>query len=404
MARDMSAPMLALYGAGTILGAGIYVLIGKIAGEAGMWTPVAFALAALLAAVNGLVYAELATRAPDAGGPADYIDKAFGRQWFAILIGWMIVVTGVVSAATITTGSAGYLRHFFDLPAWLPLVGLPLLLGGIAAIGVKESAWFMAISTSLGIIGLGVVLVVGFTSEGETLTQHLASYWENMPPIGDAGVATGILAASFLAVYSFIGFEDIVHMAEEVKKPSRSIPLAIVAALGIAGLLYVLVSIAALMVVTPAELAGSEAPLVMVVERAGLPGWPLGLLSLWIVFNGALAQIIMATRVIYGLRERGGSPGFLAKIHSRTQTPLNATVVVSLVILGLALLVPLKALASATSLVMLLVFAASNAALILIERREPDAPFDVPRWLPWVGLVASVLMIAAKFTFGGGGH
>ncbi len=135
------------------------------------------------------------------------------------------------------------------------------------------------------------------------------------------------------------------------------------------------------------------------------PVIPVGaILSLWIIMNGALAQIIMATRVIFGLRSRGGAPMFLARVSEKTHTPVRATFVVCVVVLALALFFPLKSLASATSLIILLVFAASNAALIVLERRSPDAPFDTPILLPWLGLVVTFLLLAGRFVFGGGGH
>lgn len=403
LARELSAPMLAIYGAGTILGAGIYVLIGKVIGEAGLWTPLAFLIAALVAAVNGLVYAELSTRSPRAGGPTDYVAKAFDRRSFAIVIGWMIVVTGLVSAATIATGFSGYLSLFVEMPTWLSRAGLLVILGTLAALGAKESAWFMAATTTLGILGLLYVMGVGFLDPGSAGAAGMKSYLAALPPLGEAATATGVLAAAFLAVYSFIGFEDIVHMAEEVKKPAHSIPFAIVAALTAAAILYVLVSFAALRIVPPDEIAASEAPLVTAVRKAGYPDWPLGLLSLWIILNGALAQIIMATRVIYGLgQQRGGAPALLSKLNPKTHTPLAGTAAVVIVTALLAVFLPLATLASITSFVMLLVFAASNAALIVLERRRAEAPFDVPVFLPWLGLALCLALLIGKVFFGGG--
>lgn len=400
--RTLNAPMLAIYGAGTILGAGIYVLIGKIAGAAGYWLPLAFGLAAVVAAVNGLVYAELSTRSPDAGGPSDYVRKAFDRQWMAVLVGWMIVATGVVSAATIANGFAGYFGEFVDLPGWLVKGVLIAVLGGIAVAGAKESAWFMAATTTLGVLGLLWVMYLGYIDDGAA--REGWSYAESLPSLTDMSVATGVLTATFLAVYAFIGFEDIVHVAEEVREPRRAIPFAIVVALVVSAVLYVGVSIAALRVVEPETLAESAAPLVEVNRAAGYPDWPLVTLSLWIILNGALAQIVMATRVVYSMGRSGGAPGWLARIHERTGTPMVATVVATAVIIALAIGFPLQTLASATSLIMLLVFAASNAALIVLERREAQAPFDVPVFLPWIGLVLSLGLIVANFVVKGGGH
>lgn len=400
--KSLNAPMLAIYGAGTILGAGIYVLVGKIAGEAGYWLPLAFLIAAAVAAVNGLVYAELSTRSPHAGGPSDYVRKAFDLHWLAVLIGWMIVATGIVSAATIANGFAGYLGQFVDTPDWIVKAGLLAALGTVAAIGVRETAWFMAITTTLGILGLLWILYLGFFDAGGA--QGWQAYRESLPSLADASVVTGVLAATFLAVYAFIGFEDIVHVAEEVEKPRHAIPFAIVAALAVSAALYVAVAIAALMVVDPETLADSEAPLVEVNRAAGYPDWPLVVLSLWIIMNGALAQIVMATRVVYSLGEERGAPKWLARVNDRTRTPLVATVVGTAVTVALAIGFPLKTLAAATSLIMLLIFATSNAALIVLERREPEAPFDVPAFLPWVGLILSLALIAGNSLVRGGGH
>nr|WP_241264029.1 amino acid permease [Bowmanella dokdonensis] len=402
MEKSLNTPLLTLYGTGTILGAGIYVLIGKIAGEAGYWMPLAFLLAALVAAVNGMVYAELSTRHPSAGGPTEYVKQALKSRWFASVIGWMIVATGVVSAATIANGFAGYLAEFVQVPAWLTKSLLLLTLGGVAIAGARESAWFMAITTTLGILGLLWILYLGFIDT--SLEQGWESYRTATPNLTDGSVLTGVLAATFLAVYAFIGFEDMVHVAEETEKPKRAMPIAIVIALLVCAVLYIGVSIAALMVVEPDELAKSAAPLVTVTEKAGYAKWPLVLLSLWIILNGALAQIIMATRVLYNMGEGHGAPTWFGKLNNKTATPVSATVVTTLVILILSVAFPLKALASATSLIMLLIFIASNVALIILERRKADAPFDVPVFLPWVGLVLSLALMIGNFLVKGSGH
>lgn len=400
--REIGAPMLAIYGAGTILGAGIYVLVGKIIGDAGLWAPVAFLAAAIVAAINGLVYAELATRSPGAGGPISYAHRAFDRRWLSVVTGWMIVFTGIASAATITTGFSHYLAHFFEMPEWAPRTALVVALATVASLGAKESAWFMAVTTTLGVAGLAFVIWTGFTHPGGGAASGLDSFLGELPPLRETAVLTGILSAAFLAVYSFIGFEDIVHLAEEVKTPSRAIPFAIVATLIAAAVLYVVTSIASLLVLDVETLDQSRAPLVDVVTAAGYPGWPLALLSLWIILNGALAQIVMASRVIFGLRKHHGAPPFLTRLHGKTRTPVAATLAVSAVILTLALFFPTESLASATSLVILLVFLVANASLIVLERRDPEADFDVPVFLPWLGLVLTLLLLIGNFFLGGG--
>lgn len=399
--RSIGPSLLSVYGAGTILGAGIFVLIGKVAGTAGYYTPLAFFIAAVVGAINGMVYAELATRSPGAGGPSDYIHKAFSTRWFSNLIGWMIVATGVVSGATITTGFSGYLVEFVSMPEWIARTGLLVVLGSVAALGAKESAWFMAITTSLGIIALFLVLYAGFFSDH---AQSFSDYTAELPGLFEASVLTSLASASFLAVYAYIGFEDMVHMAEEVKKPARSMPIGIAVALAAAAILYFFVSVAALNILSPEDLDQSKAPLVAVAVKAGIPQWLMVFLSLAIILNGALAQIIMATRVMYSMGDRQGVPNFFAHISKLTNTPLLSTIIATGVCLALALFIPLKTLASITSTIMLLIFIASNAALIVLERKEPEAPFDTARWVPWVAMVLCAGLVAGNFLISGGGH
>jgi amino acid transporter len=399
--KSLSATMLALYGAGTILGAGIFVLIGKVAGTAGYWTPLAFMLAALVAGLNGMVYAELSTRRPGAGGPTSYTREAFSTNWFSTIIGWMIVATGVVSAATITAGFSGYLLHFVEMPEWIAKTAVLGGLGLVAILGAKESAWFMAVTTTMGIIGLFIVIYAGFIHGDRSFS---ADFTDNLPSLWESGITWGVLSATFLAVYSFIGFEDMVHMAEEVKKPAKAMPIAIAVAIGVAAVFYVVTSVASLMVMEPDALKNSEAPLVDVVKKAGLPEWPLAVLSLAIILNGALTQIIMGSRVIYSLGNNNGAPSWMAKVNGKTDTPVIATAIATAIALTLVLFFPLTTLASITSFIMLLVFIASSAALIKLEREKPEAPFDTPNWLPWVALVLTVALLITSFFVSGGGH
>lgn len=398
--RSLGTPLLALYGAGTIVGAGIYVLIGEVVGAAGYWAPLAFLIAALVAGVTGFVYAELSSRHPGAGGPVAYSSAAFGRRWLATAIGWAIVATGLVSAGTILSGFVGYLGFFLDLPRWLVIVALALALGGIAAAGVRQSAWFMAVTTTAGVIGLVMIMIAGF---GEI--ENAGERFGEAASLADFATISAILSASFLAFYAFIGFEDLVHMSEEAKQPTRDLPRAIVIALVVSGILYVLTASAALLLLEPDGFTDAAAPLVEAIGAAGWPQWPLGILSLLVIVNGAMAQIIMATRVIYSLSRDGGAPRWLGRANRRTGTPLIATAAVTATVIVLALTVPLESLASVTSIIMLAIFFVSNIALIVLERRNPDAPFDVPNWVPWLGATLCVILVAGRFVLntGGGG-
>jgi amino acid transporter len=298
-----------------------------------------------------------------------------------------------VSAATITTGFAGYLSTFVEVGDAVVHTLLLTTLATVAVLGTKQSAWFMATTTGLGVLGLLVVVAAAILAPEADPARVL----ETAPPLAEPPVLAGIASATFLAIYAFIGFEDMVHMAEEVRHPARNLPRAIAGAIAIALVLYVLVAAAALSLVTPAELEASPAPLVAAIEGAGIPGWPVAVLSLWIVMNGALAQLIMAARVLYDLGQRNAAPTLLARVWSRTQTPAVGTVAAATVALVLASTLQLDQLAALTSFIMLVIFATSNLALIRLERREPDAPFDTPVWLPWLGLALTVVLMAATF-------
>lgn len=384
--REVGPVLLTLYGLGTILGAGIYVVIGEVAGAAGLLTPFAFVLAALVASLTALSFSELTARIPEAGGPIDYARQAFGRRGLCIAIGWGLVATGTVSGATILTGFERYASLFIDLPRAWTLVAVTLALGGIAIAGMRESAWFMAVTTLLGMAGLGYVVWVAAPDMGDApvrLAESLGGL--------EFGMIAGLFLGAFLALYSFIGFEDMSNLAEEVHDVKRSMPRAIVSAVVISLVVYALVAVAATSVLSPDDLAAARAPLVAVVEATGHPGVPLGLISLFIIVNGALGQIIMATRLLMDMgRDRSGAPPAFGRVHPRTRTPVIATLVVTGTILALALLLPLATLANLTSAIMLAVFVTVNGSLIVLKRRgQPEDVPNVPRWIPWAGLVLS---------------
>ena len=262
--RRLSLPLLTFYGLGTIVGAGIYVLIGAVAGRAGVYAPVAFLTAALIAGLTAHSYAKLSARFPKSAGEAVYVRQAFGSKALAAATGIAVIVTGVVSAATIANGFAGYSGVFFESPAWLVIVLFVLALCGVAIRGILESVWLATLITLLSIAGL---LIVVFLARDALWT--VGERWQDLVPPLELGAWTGITFGAFLAFYAFIGFEDMVNVAEEVREPRRTLPLAIYAALILAVLLYVLVALVAVLAVDVDVLATSAAPLVDVVAATG---------------------------------------------------------------------------------------------------------------------------------------
>jgi amino acid transporter len=389
--RLLTPLSLSLYGLGTILGAGIYVVIGKIAGEAGLLAPASFLFAAVAAASTALSYVELATRIPLTGGSAAYVDHAFEKRALTAVVGWGMIATGLVSAATIITGFYGYLSVFVDSSRWLVVPVCVTLLTGVATIGIKQSAWFMGLTTLAGLTGLAIVLIAA--------GGNLASYPSQLSGMGTVNF-TGVFLGGFLAFYAYVGFEDVVTLSEETQDITRTLPIAIFVALGASALLYTLVAAVAVSTLSAAELNESMAPLVDVVRAAGHTGTTLGALSLAIIINGALAQIVMSARVTHDLGERRGLvPSWLARIDGRTKTPLIATSIAGATVLLLALFFPTETLARATSFIVLGVFVAINAALIRLKwsGQKPDHSFkQYSLVVPIFGLLISLLLLTGE--------
>ena len=389
--RVLSLPLITFYGLGTILGAGIYVLIGKIAGVAGLYAPLAFLIAAAVAALTGFSYAELTSRYPRAGGESIYIQQGFGVRALSTLVGLLVAAAGLVSAATISHGFVGYLNVFVELPATPVIVAVVLALGGLAIWGILESAWAAAIATMIEIAGLVLIIAVASPS-----LETLPARWPELLPSADAAAWSGIMLGAFLAFYAFIGFEDMANVAEEVKDPARNLPRAILIALVIATTFYLLVALVAVLSLPPAQLAASAAPLALIFEHAtGHPPALIAAISLFAVVNGALIQIIMASRMLYGMSAAGWLPGVFAQVSSRTGTPIVATVAAASGVLLFALALPLATLAKVTSTIVLVVFTLVNLALIRIKRRDP-APRGArvyPAWIPWGGLLLSLALL-----------
>jgi APA family basic amino acid/polyamine antiporter len=390
--RALSLPLITLYGLGTIIGAGIYVLIGKVAGAAGTYAPLAFAAAGVIALFTALSFAELASRYPKSAGEALYVHEGYGRRWLTLAIGLALAAAGAVSAATLANGFVGYLHLFVPAPRWAIIAALVLALGLLAAWGILESVLVATVTTLIEVAGL--LLIIGVA--GGSFAELPARLPELLPPAQPAAWS-GILLGAFLAFYAFLGFEDMVTVAEEVHAPRRNLPLAILLATGAATVLYMLIALVAVLSVAPAELAQSEAPLAVIYERAtGASPWFIGLIGLVAAINGALIQIIMGSRILYGMAREGWLPRGLDAVHPRTQTPLATTLIMTLGVLLLALWLPLVTLAKATSFILLTVFTLVNFALVRIKRRTaaPAGVLTVPLWVPVTACALTLAILA----------
>ena len=393
--RRLGPVLLTLYGIGVMVGAGIYVLVGTIAGEAGLLAPVAFLIAGLVAAPTALTYAELSVRIPESAGEAAFVRVAFGSRRFSTVVGLIIVAVGSTSAAAVLRGGVGYLGAFVDGRSRTMIVVVGLLLVGIALWGVVESLSVAAAFTVLEVLGLVLVVRAGLvappSSDWITRPRPWAGDGVGWGELADGVAWGGVALAVVLAFFAFIGFEDMVNLAEEVRRPARTMPIAIVASLVTTSLLYGLVAVAAIRSVDIDALGRSDRPLALVYEQVHDSGRLLSAIAVVAALNGVLAQVVMASRVLFGLGRSGGLPAWFHQVDERRGTPTRATVLVGAAVVIGALTVELDALAELTSVFLLTVFTIMNLALIVIRRRGGSvAGFRVPIAVPWVGLLASL--------------
>ena len=389
--RYLNLPLVTFYGLGTIVGAGIYVLISEVARVSGSQMPLAFLVAGAIAVLTGASYAELCTRFPRAAGAVLYVDHAFGRPGLSIATGFMLLLTGIVSAATICKGFFGYLAVYVALPQPLVLLLLAGTMGAIATVGIRESAWTISSITLLEICGL--LFVVAVATAGEPIEQQSVEAFK--PGLGP------LVLGAYLAFYAFIGFEDMVNLAEEVKNPERTLPRAILLSITLASFLYVLVAWVALRYVDFAALAESRSPLALMVADSTMGLKLMGLIGMIAITNGALTQIIMSSRVIYGMAHRGLLPLFFSRINTRTQTPVFNTWLITVLILGFALWLPLVTLAQITSAIMLVIFVVVNLSLLRVKS-EPEHDghphFTVWTWVPLLGLLLNLALLGYQLS------
>ena len=395
--RSLGLPLLTLYGLGTTIGAGIYALTGEVARSAGMAAPLSFTLSALLVSFTAFSFAELSARFPRAAAEAVFVREAFRRPTPATIVGLLVASAACVSAATIANAFVGYLAEFVPVARVVAIPGLLVLLGALAAWGISESVATAALVTLVEIAGLVVVAVAAAAATG---LEALPARAGELVPGADAAAWGGVFGGTLLAFYAYLGFEDMVNVAEEVKDVRRNMPRAIAVTLLLTTVLYAGIAVVSVAAVGPDALAASDAPLAFVFrETTGRDAGLISAIGIFALVNGALIQIIMASRVLYGLAGQPGVPASLGRVHPRTRTPLRATLLTSGLVLVLAFFFPLRPLAEATALIALSIFGVVNAALLRIKLRDPAPPdiFAVPVWVPAVGcaVCAGMLLLRA---------
>lgn len=391
--QAITGPLLYLFILGDVLGAGIYALVGKVAGEVGgaIWVPLALAL--VLAMLTAASYAELVTKYPKAGGAAVFAERAFTVPVVSFLVGFCMLAAGVTSAAGLSLAFAGdYLNPFLDVPTVPTALVFLLLVALLNARGIKESVRANVVMTVIEVSGLVlvVVLVAVMFGNGDGDASRVMDFNPEVSP------AAGILAASLLAYYSFVGFEVSANVAEEVRDVHKVYPQALFGALLTAGGVYILIGLASSIALPPGELSESSGPLLQVVRATGIgvPDWLFGLVALIAVANGALLTMIMASRLAFGMAEQKLLPGSLGRVLPERRTPWVAIVVTTAAAMALTATGDLATLAETVVLLLLFVFISTNSAVLVLRRdKVAHKHFRTPTLIPYLALASCVLLL-----------
>ena len=391
--RNVGLIALVLYGVGDILGAGVYGLIGKAAGQMGNGIWLAFLVSMFAAGLTGLTYASLGSRYAKAGGASFITFKAFGHPFLAYLIGMCAFASGLTSMATASKVFAGYFHGLFEtIPTPLIVFVFAMILATIVFIGIRESLIFNAICTVIEASGLLFILAVGMPYWGDV---NYLNFQSPSNPTGDFTMSL-VLTGAVLTFYSFIGFEDIINVAEEVKDPQKNLPRGIVGAVLISSLIYMGISITAVSVVPPQLLAESSQPLVEVVKKAApwFPPSAFSIIAMFAVANTAMLNFIMGSRLIYGMSNQGLLPKVLSHVHGKTQTPHYSIFAILIIFLILAFTGDVSSLAKATSILLLICFIVVNLSLIRLKKTDPvPGAFEIPSIIPYAGAGVCFLML-----------
>jgi amino acid transporter len=395
--RSIGPVQMALYGLGSMLGAGIYGLIGKAAGQVGNAVWLAFLVALVAALLTALSYASLGSRYPRAAGAAYVTERAYGFPLLSFMVGLALVCSGLTSIATQSQVFAANIAALFgieSLPVSLLALGFLLILTGLVFRGIRESMWVNVLCTLVEAGGLVLVILVGMSYWGSV------DYFETpVLPGGDHTILL-VMQGAVLAFFAFIGFEDMYNVAEEVREPERTLPLGLILAMAVAALLYIAVAVTAVSVVPWGELAEAPGPITEVMARAAPSVSPVVFtaITLFAVANTALVNYITASRLIYGMARQGLLPGSLGDVHATRQTPHIAIAALLLVLAPLALLGTISELAAATVLLLLLVFMVVNGALFILKGRKGEhrGRFEIPRFVPALGATVCFVLIAVR--------
>jgi len=398
--RRISLFGITMYGVGNVLGAGIYALIGEVVGITGNISWLAFVLASITGAFTGLSYAELSAMYPKSAAEFVYTEEAFKIRKLSFLLGWIIIFSGVLSAATVALGFAGYVAEFLgiDLLIMKIIIGISLILilSVVNFIGIKTSTWMNILFTLIEASGLIFIIIIGI--------PHFGSVnYALLPSTSSIGA---IFSSVALIFFAYIGFEDIANIAEEVKKPQKNLPRAIVYSIIITTILYCLTAISVVSIAPYADIAGSDAPLnyVATVALGPIGGLIMTSIAIFATANTVLIMLIVTSRMIYGMARDKALPEGLSKISPKRRTPTLAVLVTMILTIVPIFFGDISIIAHATVFGVLINFFLVNLSLIVLRKNKPDLerPFRLKpniSWMPIIALLGCIVCFGLLFTF-----
>lgn len=387
--RAIGPKLLLFFVIGDILGTGIYALTGSVAGVIGgaLWLP--FLLAFVVAFLTAFSYLELVGKYPRAAGAALYTHKAFGINFLTFMVTFTVMSSGVTSAAAAAKAFGDtYLREFVELPTWAVAAVFIIGLAVINFRGVGESVKANLVLTLIELSGLVIIIVVGVYAvmQGKGDASRLTEI-----NTGETTALLAVTAATSLAFFAMVGFEDSVNMAEECHNPVRIFPRAMLWGMGIAATIYVIVAVLSSMLVPADVLAAAKSSALFRVLEAGAPGFPLAVfaaIGLFAVVNSALINMLMASRLLYGMSNERIIPRAFATVHPGRRTPWIAITFTSAIAIVLVASTDISLLGGTTALLLLAVFTIVNIAVLVLRRDPVDHEhFRAPGWTPWAGIV-----------------
>lgn len=377
---------------GDILGTGIYALVGSVAGRIGgaIWVP--FLVAFVVAFLTALSYLELVGKYPRAAGAALYTQRAFRIPFLTFLVAFAVMSSGITSASAAAHAfAATYLQPFVAWPVLPVAAGFLVVLGLINFRGVAESVKINLVLTGVELSGLLIVIAVGAyaVANGQGEPSRLLEI-----DTANRSLLQAVAGATSLAFFAMVGFEDAVNMAEECRAPERIFPRALLSGLAVAALIYGLVAITASLLLPAATLSAAKSDALLRVIEAGAPEFPLQVfagIGLLAVINSALINMLMASRLLYGMANERILPTPFGAVHPSRRTPwvsILFTTAIAIVLVSTVGEDGVRKLGGTTALLLLWVFTIVNVACLVLRRKEVKrARFRAPTAAPVLGAI-----------------